>query len=140
MSIEFYIKDDQGTYVSEDANVRYRKLKGKALHEYLMSEEGKSKSFHVEIDEYGNKLGIEVNPEIVKKLQKEINHTEYIQRSKYEKGYEYISLVKNIGDDSVIEKETFNYDAAGNITDAPNSFFQYDTNNRVVVFDGNQVS
>ena len=50
------------------------------------------------------------------------------------------TVVKNIGDDSVIEKETFNYDAAGNITDAPNSCFQYDTNNRVVVFDGNQVS
>ncbi|MBR3917737.1 MAG: RHS repeat-associated core domain-containing protein [Clostridia bacterium] len=50
------------------------------------------------------------------------------------------TVVKNISDDSAIEKETFNYDAAGNITDAPNSCFQYDTNNRVVVFDGNQVS
>ena len=50
------------------------------------------------------------------------------------------TVVKNISDDSAIEKETFNYDAAGNITDAPDSCFQYDTNNRLVVFNGNAVS
>ena len=50
------------------------------------------------------------------------------------------TVVKNISDDSAIEKETFAYDAAGNITDAPDSCFQYDTNNRLVVFNGNAVS
>ena len=48
--------------------------------------------------------------------------------------------VKSICDDSVISTETFTYDAAGNVTDAPDSCFSYDTNNRLVVFKGNAVS
>ena len=40
----------------------------------------------------------------------------------------------------VLSEETFTYDAAGNITDAPDSCFRYDTNNRLVVFNGNPVS
>ena len=40
----------------------------------------------------------------------------------------------------MLSTETFTYDAAGNITDAPDSCFQYDTNNRLVVFNGNSVS
>ena len=42
--------------------------------------------------------------------------------------------------DVVLSEETFTYDAAGNITDAPDSCFQYDTNNRLIVFNGNSVS
>lgn len=48
--------------------------------------------------------------------------------------------VKKLSDNSVISTESFTYDAAGNITDASNSCFQYDTNNRLVVFNGNSVS
>ena len=48
--------------------------------------------------------------------------------------------VKKLSDNSVVSTETFTYDAAGNITDAPDSCFQYDTNNRLVVFNGNSVS
>ena len=48
--------------------------------------------------------------------------------------------VKNISDDSVVSTETFNYDAAGNVTSAPDSSFQYDTNNRLISFNGNTVS
>ena len=33
--------------------------------------------------------------------------------------------VKKLSDNSVISTETFNYDAAGNITDAPDSCFRY---------------
>ena len=42
--------------------------------------------------------------------------------------------------DYVISSENFTYDAAGNITDAPNSCFEYDTNNRLIAFNGNTVS
>lgn len=45
----------------------------------------------------------------------------------------------NLADNSQ-EQESYNYDAAGNITDATGSCFQYDTNNRLVVFSGNSVS
>ena len=48
--------------------------------------------------------------------------------------------VKKLSDNSVVSTETFSYDAAGNITDAPDSCFQYDTNNRLVVFNGDTVS
>ena len=48
--------------------------------------------------------------------------------------------VKKLSDNSVISSETFTYDAAGNITDAPDGCFQYDTNNRLVVFCGNTVT
>ncbi len=48
--------------------------------------------------------------------------------------------IKNATTNAVISTETFTYDAAGNITDAPDSCFQYDTNNRLTVFNGNSVS
>ena len=48
--------------------------------------------------------------------------------------------VKKLGDNSVVSTETFNYDAAGNVTSASDSSFQYDTNNRLILFNGNSVS
>ena len=48
--------------------------------------------------------------------------------------------IKKLSDNSVVSTETFNYDAAGNVTSAPDSSFQYDTNNRLISFNGNTVS
>ena len=48
--------------------------------------------------------------------------------------------IKNLSDDSIVSTETFNHDAAGNVTSAPNSSFQYDTNNRLVTFNNKDVS
>ena len=48
--------------------------------------------------------------------------------------------VKSLADNSVISTETYTYDAAGNLTDAPDSCFGYDINNRLTVFNGNDVS
>ena len=48
--------------------------------------------------------------------------------------------IKKLSDNAVISTETFTYDAAGNITDAPDSCFQYDTNNRLISFNGNTVN
>ena len=48
--------------------------------------------------------------------------------------------VKKVSDNSVISEETFAYDAAGNVTEAPECCFQYDTNNRLVVFNENTVT
>ena len=48
--------------------------------------------------------------------------------------------VKKLSDNSAVSTETFNYDAAGNVTSAPDSSFQYDTNNRLISFNGNTVS
>ena len=51
-----------------------------------------------------------------------------------------VRTVKNLTDDSVISSETFSYDAAGNIVDAPDSCFAYDTNNRLTAFMGEAVT
>ena len=42
--------------------------------------------------------------------------------------------------DQVVSSENYTYDAAGNITDAPNSCFGYDINNRLSVFDGRDIA
>ena len=47
--------------------------------------------------------------------------------------------VKNLNNE-ILSEETFTHDAAGNVTDAPDSCFGYDTNNRLTVFNGNSVS
>ena len=49
--------------------------------------------------------------------------------------------VKKLSDNSVVSTETFNYDAAGNITATnQNTAFVYDTNNRLTSYNGNAVS
>ena len=47
---------------------------------------------------------------------------------------------KKDANDAVLAEESYTYDAAGNITDAPDSNFQYDISNRLVEFNGNTVS
>ncbi len=47
--------------------------------------------------------------------------------------------VKNLSN-AVLSEETYSYDAAGNMTDAPDSCFAYDTNNRLTTFNCNCVS
>ena len=49
-------------------------------------------------------------------------------------------IIRRTSDNSIISTESFTYDAAGNITDAPESCFQYDTNNRLISFNGSSVS
>lgn len=98
MSTEFYIKDNQGTYLSENNDVRYRKLEGKELYDFLQTDEGKKKMFHIETDENGNKIGIETNHENLKKLEKVMKHTVYLQRKQNEKGYGFVSTSILIND------------------------------------------
>ena len=47
--------------------------------------------------------------------------------------------VKNLND-VVLSEESFSYDAAGNITDAPDACFTYGTNNKLAYFNGQSVS
>ena len=84
MSTEFYIKDKQGSYLSENDNVRYRKLEGKKLYDFLQTEEGKSKKFHIEIDENGDKLGIEVEDKNAKTYETDKRHRWYLRKNEYD--------------------------------------------------------
>ena len=65
MSTKFYIKDNNGIYLSTDGKIRYTLLEGKALYDFLKTENGRSRCFHVDIDENGNKIGIEAEPKMI---------------------------------------------------------------------------
>ena len=65
MSTKFYIKDENGIFLSTDGMTKYTCLEGKALYDFLKSEDGKSRSFHVDIDENGDKIGIEAEPRMI---------------------------------------------------------------------------
>lgn len=91
MSTKFYIKDENGVFLSIDGVTRYTCLEGQALYEFLKTEDGKRRCFHIEIDEDGNKIGIEATPEFLKKEESEKNHAAYLERQKVELGLEIIS-------------------------------------------------
>lgn len=79
MSTKFYIKDENGRYLSTDGRTKYTCLQGKALHYFLKTEDGKRRSFHVDIDENGDKIGIEAEPELVSEYEAEDRRTRYLR-------------------------------------------------------------
>lgn len=91
MSTKFYIKDENGIYLSIDGKTKYTCLEGQALYDFLRTEDGKSRCFHVDIDEDGNKIGIEATPDFIKAEESEKNHAAYLERQKAESGLEVIS-------------------------------------------------
>lgn len=91
MSTKFYIKDENGIFLSTDGKIRYTLLEGKALYDFLKTEDGKRRCFHVDIDENGDKTGIEASPEFIKAEEPEINHAAYLERHKAESDLEIIS-------------------------------------------------
>ena len=48
--------------------------------------------------------------------------------------------VRHLTNDTILQEESFTYDAAGNVTSAPENSFAYDVNNRLTTFNGNAVS
>lgn len=65
MSTKFYIKDDNGIFLSADGKTKYICLEGSALYDFLNSEDGKNRTFYVDIDENGDKIGVETEPKMV---------------------------------------------------------------------------
>ena len=53
MSTKFYIKNDNGNILSMDGKTRYTLLEGKAAYDFLKTEDGKRRCFHIETDENG---------------------------------------------------------------------------------------
>lgn len=91
MSTKFYIKNDNGNILSMDGKTRYTLLEGKAAYDFLKTEDGKRRCFHIEIEENGDKIGIETTQEFIKKYESDENHSAYLERQKAESGYEFIS-------------------------------------------------
>ena len=65
VSTKFYIKDDNGIFLSADGKTKYICLEGSALYDFLNSEDGKNRTFYVDINENGDKIGIETKPKMV---------------------------------------------------------------------------
>lgn len=91
MSTKFYIKDDNGSILSMDGKTRYTLLEGNAAYDFLRTDEGKSRCFHVEVDENGDKLGIETDMEFKKKYQPEIRRKRYLEAVKVECKITFVS-------------------------------------------------
>ena len=110
MSTKFYIKDENGNILSMDGKTRYTLLEGKAAYDFLKTEDGKRRCFHVEIDENGDKLGIEANPEIEKQYEADERHARYLRQIEVECNITVVSanmLVSVAGEDDIEMVETF---------------------------------
>ena len=110
MSTKFYIKNDNGNILSMDGKTRYTLLEGKAAYDFLKTEDGKRRCFHVEIDENGDKLGIEANPEIEKQYEADERHARYLRQIEVECNITVVSanmLVSVAGEDDIEMVETF---------------------------------
>ena len=80
MSTKFYIKDENGIFLSTDGKVRYTLLEGKELYDFLKTEDGKRRKFHVDIDDDGNKIGIEAEPEQISALSEQHERERYLKK------------------------------------------------------------
>ena len=110
MSTKFYIKDENGNILSMDGKTRYTLLEGKEAYDFLKTEDGKRRCFHVEIDENGDKLGIEANPEIEKQYEADERHARYLRQIEVECNITVLSanmLVSVAGEDDIEMVETF---------------------------------
>jgi len=110
VSTKFYIKDENGNILSMDGKTRYTLLEGKAAYDFLKTENGKRRCFHVEIDENGDKLGIEANPEIEKQYEADERHARYLRQIEVECNITVVSanmLVSVAGEDDIEMVETF---------------------------------
>ena len=115
MSTKFYIKNDNGNILSMDGKTRYTLLEGKAAYDFLKTEDGKRRCFHVEIDENGDKLGIETTPEFIKKYEADERHARYLRQIEVECNITVVSanmLVSVAGEDD-IEMQVFRSSGAG---------------------------
>lgn len=104
MSTQFYIKDENGFYLSTDGKTRYSLLKGKAAKEFLKTEEGKRRHYFVAVDENGDKLGIEASFDFKDKYKSDLRHTKYLREIETECEYTIISAntsVSNYTEDEI---------------------------------------
>lgn len=66
-------------------------LEGDELYMFLMSEEGKKRSFHVDTDENGDKIGIEGEPDKVRELDRITRRERYLNTVKLECNVTFVS-------------------------------------------------
>ncbi len=109
MSAKFYIKDDNGIFLSTDGKTKYICLEGTALYDFLNSEEGKNRTFYVDIDENGDKIGIETEPKMVTACNEQRERDRYRNKVKAQLNITIISgntMVSIPGEDEIELVET----------------------------------
>lgn len=109
MSTKFYIKDENGIFLSTDGKIRYTMLKGKELYKFLKSENGKHRCFYVDFDDNGDKIGLEVDPKDSSDCSKQHERDKYIDRVKEELDITIVSasiLVSTPGEDDIALTDT----------------------------------
>lgn len=109
MSTKFYIKDENGIFLSTDGKIRYTLLEGKELYNFLKSEDGKRRSFHVDIDENGDKIGIEAEPEQIRSCSEQHERDKYRNKVKKKLNISIVSanaVVSIPGEDDIELIET----------------------------------
>ena len=93
---KFYVVDPDGTIKSLDGTKTYKVLKGKALKEFLSSEEGKQRRFDICKDARGNCIGVELPPSMYKQHRKEENRKRYLAEMRKELDISEISIERKL--------------------------------------------
>lgn len=89
---KFYIVDENGTYASADGKTRFTCLTGKALFDYLKSDEGSKKEFDIDFDDNGDEIGIEIPDDKLDKHLKGKERRKYVSKTQKAMGYTIVSL------------------------------------------------
>ncbi len=89
----YYVKNENGKYLSADGKTSYSKICGRAAYTYLKSDEGKCKRFVKisEVDEI-DEVFIEINAESIPAFRKDERREQYVRDSKRESGIIVISI------------------------------------------------
>ena len=109
MSTKFYIKDQNGRFLSADGLAKYTCLEGKELYDFLKTEDGKNRSFYVDIDENGNKIGIEAEPKMITACNEQHERDRYRNKVKAQFNITIVSgnaAVSSPGEDEIELLET----------------------------------
>lgn len=96
-------------FLSTDGKIRYTLLEGKELYNFLKSEDGKRRSFHVDIDENGDKIGIEAEPEQIRSCSEQHERDKYRNKVKKKLNISIVSanaVVSIPGEDDIELIET----------------------------------
>lgn len=109
MSKKFYIKDPNGTLLSGDGSVRYSCLEGRALYKFLQTEDGKRRKFHIEVEDNGDEMGIEVDIDYPAELSEQRERDRYLKKVVAKLHITFVSantIVSTQGEDEIELIET----------------------------------
>ena len=89
----YYVKNENGNYLSTDGKTSYSKICGRAAYTYLKSDEGKCKRFaKISEADVNDEVFIEIDSESITTFRKDERRKQYVRDSKRESGIVVISI------------------------------------------------